>query len=145
MSEQKIQTVSDNTQVAMPLRNIVSIVAGVAVATFAYSGVIERINKLETRVAIDEKTIEANTEFRIRWPRGEMGALPADNRQDMLLESTERHIRDLAQEVKDLQVWVNNFKPPREVQEAILSVRELQIRIRVLEARLEQMKSVPDL
>ena len=70
-----IQKMSDDTHVAMPIRNIISIVAGVAVATWAYSGVIERLNKLETNATLNQQDIELNNEFRILWPRGEMGNL----------------------------------------------------------------------
>ena len=124
----------------MPLRTILSIATAVSVATWAYSGVVERLNRIETRVTIDEKTIEANTEFRIRWPRGEMGALPADNRQDMLLESIERHIEDIRDQAKENREWINNFRPPAEVQNAVMQVQELQIRLRVLESQLETLR-----
>ena len=77
---------SDETQVAMPLRNILSIIAGVAIATWAYFGIIERINNLETEQTLMTSDLEKNTEFRIKWPRGEMGSLPADSEQFMLIE-----------------------------------------------------------
>ena len=135
-----ITAVSDDHQVAMPIRNIISIVAGVAVATWAYSGVIERLNRIETTQAITATEIESNTEFRILWPRGEMGSLPADSRQDMLIEALERHMVDLEDEVEENRDWINNFSPPDNVQDAVIRVQELQIRLRVLEAQLDDLK-----
>ena len=89
--------ISDNTSVSMPMRNLLSIVAAVAVGVWAYFGVIERLNKLETGGTLLEKDlqqvtktlisdIEKNNEFRIKWPRGELGSLPADSEQFMLIE-----------------------------------------------------------
>ena len=89
--------ISDNTAISMPMRNLISIVAAVAVGVWAYFGVLERITMLETKSTLAEKDLqqavdtisadlEKNTEFRIKWPRGEMGSLPADSEQFMLIE-----------------------------------------------------------
>ena len=96
MSKDRID-VSDNTAISMPMRNLMSIVAAVAVGVWAYFGVLERITMLETTSKLSEKDVNAhveriendlkkNTEFRIKWPRGEMGTLPADSEQYMLIE-----------------------------------------------------------
>ena len=80
--------ISENTAISMPMRNLISIVAAVAVGVWAYFGVLERITMLETKSTLAEKDLqqavdtisadlEKNTEFRIKWPRGEMGSLPA--------------------------------------------------------------------
>ena len=68
--------ISDDTQVAMPLRNILSIVLELQLQLGAYFGIIERINNLETEQTLMSSDLEKNTEFRIKWARGEMGALP---------------------------------------------------------------------
>ena len=89
--------VSDNTSISMPMRNLLAIIAAVSVGVWAYFGVLERITMLETKSVLTEKDLEAhierlendltkNTEFRIKWPRGEMGSLPADSEQFMLIE-----------------------------------------------------------
>ena len=135
-----IQRMSDDTQVAMPIRNIISIVAGVAVATWAYSGVIERLNRIETTQAITATEIESNTEFRIRWPRGEMGSLPADSRQDMMIEAMQREMESMMEEIEENDSWIDDFKPPEDVREAVADVREIKIRLRLLEAQLEDLK-----
>ena len=134
-------SISDNTQVAMPIRNIVSIVAGVAVATWAYSGVIERLNRLETTSTITATEIDSNSEFRIKWPRGEMGSLPADSKQDMMLESIQRELASMWEEIEENDEWIDDFRPPEDVQDAVADVREIQIRLRLLEAQLEDIRS----
>ena len=96
MSKNRLD-LSDNTAISMPMRNLLSIIAAVAVGVWAYFGVLERITILETNSKLAEKDLnqhverldvdlKKNTEFRIKWPRGEMGTLPADSEQCMLIE-----------------------------------------------------------
>jgi hypothetical protein len=77
--------VSDNTAISMPMRNLLSILAAVGIGVYSYFGIIERLNNIETNGKLMIADVEKNTEFRIKWPRGEMGSLPADAQQDMLL------------------------------------------------------------
>jgi uncharacterized protein HemX len=70
----------------MPMRNLLSIVIAVAVGVWAYFGVIERLNNVETSQTLIEKDLESAVEFSIKWPRGELGSLPADSEQFMLIE-----------------------------------------------------------
>ena len=90
---------SDNTAISMPMRNLISILGAVGIGVWAYFGIIERLNNLETRSTLAEADLEKNTEFRIKWPRGEMGSLPADNEQFMLIEhiagQVEKHTEQL--------------------------------------------------
>jgi hypothetical protein len=79
--------VSDNTNIQLPLRNLISIIVAVAVAVWAYFGIIERLNTIETNGKLMISDVNENTEFRIKWPRGEMGSLPADSEQYLLIES----------------------------------------------------------
>ena len=79
--------VSENTNIQLPLRNLISIIAGVAVAVWAYFGIIERLNTIETNGKLMIVDVEKTTEFRIKWPRGEMGSLPADSEQYLLIEA----------------------------------------------------------
>lgn len=76
----------EEQQVQMPMKTVASLIAIVAVGVWGYFGVIEQINKHDTRLELMEKDLEENTEFRIKWPRGEMGSLPADSEQFMLIE-----------------------------------------------------------
>ena len=78
--------VSENTNVQLPLRNLISIVIAVAVGVWAYFGIVETLNVHSTKLKLMESDLEKNTEFRIKWPRGEMGSLPADSEQFLLIE-----------------------------------------------------------
>ena len=94
--------VSDSTSIDMPIRNLLSIVAAVAVGVWAYFGVVSRITSIETSLVLAEKDLEKNTEFRIKWPRGEMGSLPADNEQYMLLEFMAEQVESMQEEMESM-------------------------------------------
>ncbi len=79
--------VSENTKISTDLKTILSIVAGVAVGVWAYFGLHESLSKTQTKLELMSKDLEENTEFRIKWPRGEMGSLPADSEQYLLIEN----------------------------------------------------------
>ena len=91
---------NENTEVALPLRNIISMVAAASLATWAYFGIIERLNQIETNITMMESNVEHNTEFRIKWPRGEMGSLPADSEQYMLIEHLAGQIESIEKEIE---------------------------------------------
>ena len=93
----------ENTAVSTDLKTILGIVTGVAIGVWAYFGIVEQLNKHDTRLELMESDLEKNTEFRIKWPRGEMGSLPADSEQFMMIENlyttTEKinkHIENMA-------------------------------------------------
>ena len=94
---------SDNTEVALPLRNMISLIAAASISTWAYFGIVERLNNLETQLTMMEADLEMNTEFRIKWPRGEMGSLPADNEQFMLIEHVAQELEKLTEEIESGQ------------------------------------------
>ena len=91
---------NENTEVALPLRNIISMVAAASLATWAYFGLIERLNTLETNQTMMQADVEQNTEFRIKWPRGEMGSLPADSEQFMMIEHLAEELEKLAENIE---------------------------------------------
>ena len=93
--------VSDNTAISMPMRNLLSILAAVAIGVWAYFGVIERINKLETDNTLIQKDLDQAVEFSIKWPRGELGALPADSEQFLLIESLLSDVEYIQLEIKE--------------------------------------------
>ena len=98
--------VSEQTNVQMPLKTVVSLITLVAVGTWAYFGVIERLNNIETQGKLMLSDVEKNTEFRIKWPRGEMGSLPSDSQQDLLIEfisSQLEHIEKMLQDIEKLK------------------------------------------
>lgn len=87
--------ISDNTSVAMPMRNLIAIIGAVAIGTMAYFNIVEQLNKHSTTLELMAKDQEHNTEFRIKWPRGEMGSLPADAEQFMLIEDLYKTVEKL--------------------------------------------------
>jgi hypothetical protein len=125
--------ISDNTEVALPLRNIISMVAAASVATWAYFGIIERLNKIETSITMMKADLGQNTEFRIKWPRGEMGSLPADNEQYMLIEH-------LAGELENLATEIEEGRAPYDQQQK-LTLEFYEKRITTLEAHIEKLRN----
>ena len=95
----QMPSLSDKTEIGLPLKNLLGLIAITATAVWAYFGIISRLTQVETALILTEKDLEKNTEFRIKWPRGEMGQLPADNEQYMLLEhlagQVEKHTEQL--------------------------------------------------
>ena len=94
--------VSENTNIQLPLRNLISIIGAVALGVWAYFGVIERLNTIETNGKLMIADVEKNTEFRIKWPRGEMGSLPEDSEQFLLIEDMIVDIEKLTIRVDDM-------------------------------------------
>ena len=124
--------ISENTAISMPMRNLISIVAAVAVGVWAYFGVLERITMLETKSTLAEKDLmqavetisadlEKNTEFRIKWPRGEMGSLPADSEQFMLIEHIAGQVEGIQKSMEDM---MNNGVNIKRLQEDVKILRE---------------------
>ena len=95
--------ISEEAAVQMPMKTVASLIIIVALGTMGYFQIIERLNIADTKIKIMEQDVDQNTEFRIKWPRGQMGSLPADSEQYMMLEdlykTTDRinkHIEDMA-------------------------------------------------
>ena len=78
--------ISEEAAVQMPMKTVASLIAMVAIGTWAYFGIIETQNKISTTLELMEKDLTENTEFRIKWPRGQLGSLPADSEQFMMIE-----------------------------------------------------------
>ena len=78
--------VSDNTSISMPIRNMIAIIGAVCIGVWAYFGVTEQLNQHSTKLTLMEKEMEENTEFRIKYPRGELGQSQNDLEQFMLIE-----------------------------------------------------------
>mgnify|MGYP003150225286 FL=1 len=124
---------NENTEVALPLRNIISMVAAASVATWAYFGIIERLNQIETNITMMEADLGQNTEFRIKWPRGEMGSLPADSEQFMLIEH-------LSNQLDDLSTQIDEGKAPYDQQQK-LTLEFYEKRLNALEENLEKIRN----
>jgi len=87
--------INDSTDITIPLRNLIGMVMATAIATMAYFGIQERLNSIEHSLDKSQVEIERNTEFRILWPRGELGSLPDDARQDMMIEALKLDVTEI--------------------------------------------------
>jgi hypothetical protein len=95
--------ISDSTAVSMPMRNLLSIVAAVAVGVWAYFGVVETLNKHSTTLELMEKDLSQNTEFRIKYPRGELGQSSGESELFMLVEHISGIVEDIEEEIKGMR------------------------------------------
>ena len=116
----------------MPMKNLLAIISAVAVGVWAYFGVLERITMLETKAQLSEKDltqvtetltadIEKNNEFRIKWPRGELGSPPADSEQFMLIEHIAGQLETMSKRMEDM---MNNGVNIKRLQEDVKILRE---------------------
>ena len=128
----KSHELDDNTRFAMPVRNLISLVVAVAFGLWAWFGVIERLNKIETNLILVQADLIKNTEFRIKWPRGDLGTTPADSEQFMLIEH-------LAGEFEKLSDEIDTGKAPHDQQQA-LTLEFYEKRITSLETRIELLR-----
>ena len=95
--------VREDSGIDLIIKNLVSIIIAVAVSVWAYFGIIERLNIIETNGKLMLSDVEKNTEFRIKWPRGEMGSLPADSEQFLLIEDLISDVEDIQTEIKSMR------------------------------------------
>ena len=118
---------NDNTSVAMPIRNLLSIIIAVAIGVWAYFGVIARLTQVETALVLTEKDLEKNTEFRIKWPRGEMGSLPADSEQYMLIEHLSGQVEKVQTTIESMaHNAVNISRLQKDVEKAMENIETLK-------------------
>ena len=137
MSKDRLD-ISDNTAISMPVRNMLAIIGAVAVGVWAYFGVLERITMLETKSQLAEKDLAShverlendltkNTEFRIKWPRGEMGALPADGEQFMLIEDLYKSVEKIEQNLEqNMTNKVNIERLQKDVEKMLDDIEKLK-------------------
>ena len=119
--------VSDSTNVQLPLRNLVSIIGAVAVGVWAYFGIVETLNKHSTRLELMGSDLEKNTEFRIKWPRGEMGSLPADSEQFMLIEDLYKSVEKIETNLEqNMTNKVNIERLQKDVEKMIQDIEKLK-------------------
>ena len=128
MSEMKV---SDSTAISMPMRNLLSILGATALGVWAYFGVIERLNNIETQGKLMVADVDKNTEFRIGWPRGEMGTLPADAQQDMLIEFMATQLESMATEMESMMSNTVNIKrAQQDIEKMIQDIEKLEDKVR---------------
>ena len=123
--------VSENTSVDMPLKNLISIIGAVAIGVWSYFGIVERINQLETDNHLIKKDLEGAVEFSIKWPRGELGSLPADSEQFLLIESVLADVEDLQVEMKSMRHnAVNIDRLQKDVEKILTDIEKLKDKVR---------------
>ena len=122
---------SDSTAISMPMRNLLSILAATAIGVYSYFGIIERLNNIETNGKLRIRHVEKNTEIRIKWPRGEMGSLPADAQQDMLIEFMATQIEAMQEEMEGMMSNTVNIKrAQQDIEKLILDTEKLEDKVR---------------
>ena len=114
-------TISDEAKVQMPMKTVASLIALVAIGTWAYFGFIETQNRLSTQVELMSKDLIENTEFRIKWPRGQLGSLPADSEQFMLIEHMSGQVEKIETAMQDMMSNTVNIERLQKDVEKILS------------------------
>ena len=123
--------VSDNTAISMPMRILLSILAAVGIGVYSYFGIIERLNNIETQGKLMQSDLTKNTEFRIKWPRGDLGSLPADAQQDLLLEFMAGQIEAVQEEMESMMSNTVNIKRSQQDIERLLNdVEKLKDKLR---------------
>ena len=95
--------VSENTSISMPMKNLISIVIAVAIGVWAYFGIVETLNKHSTTLELMQKDLEANSEFRIKYPRGELGQSSGEAELFMLVEHMAGLIEGMEEELKNMR------------------------------------------
>jgi hypothetical protein len=95
--------ISDKTAISMPMRNLISIVIAISVGVWSYFGIVERLNKHQTTLELMSKDLEQNTEFRIKYPRGELGQSSGEAELFMLVEHMSGLLEDVEKELKSMR------------------------------------------
>ena len=113
--------ISEEAAVQMPMKTVASLIAMVAIGTWAYFGIIETQNKISTTLELMEKDLTENTEFRIKWPRGQLGSLPADSEQFMMIEDLYKTVDKINKHVEDMALNKVNIQFLRTQMDKVLA------------------------
>ena len=123
--------VSESTNIAMPIKNLISIIAAVAIGVWAYFGITEKLNNHATQIELMSKDLEGAVEFSIKWPRGEMGSLPADAEQFLLIEDALKDIEDIQEELKESRHNATNIlRLQKDVERLLNELEKLKDKVR---------------
>ena len=119
--------ISEEQKVSMPMKTVASLISIVAIGVWGYFGIIETQNKLTTRLELMEKDLTENTEFRIKWPRGQLGSLPADSEQFMLIEDLYKQVEKLqATQEMNMTNKVNIQFLTKQMEKALIDIEKLK-------------------
>ena len=123
--------VSESTNIAMPIKNLISIIAAVAIGVWAYFGITEKLNNHATQIELMSKDLEKAVEFSIKWPRGEMGSWPADAEQFLLIEDALKDIEDIQEELKESRHNATNIsRLQKDVERLLEELEKLKDKVR---------------
>jgi len=132
VAAEDVVALSDKTNVGMPVRNLIGLIGSVCLGAWGYFGVLERLNKVETNYILMQSSVSKNSNFSELWPRGELGALPADAEQFMLIEHLSGEFEKLLKNIED-------GNAPFDRQQA-LTLDFYRQRIEALESKVEILK-----
>jgi len=119
--------INESSKVSTDIKSLISIITGVAVGVWAYFGIIETQNQLTNRLELMEKDLTENTEFRIKWPRGQLGSLPADSEQFMLIEDLYKQVEKLqATQEMNMTNKVNIEFLQKQMEKALIDIEKLK-------------------
>jgi preprotein translocase subunit YajC len=119
--------ISEQAAVQMPMKTVASLITLVALGTWAYFGIIETQNRVLTQMEIMQKDLEMNSEFRIKWPRGQMGSLPADQEQFMMIEDLYKTVDRINKAIEDgMHNKVNIEFLTRQMNKALEDIEKLK-------------------
>ena len=123
----KALDISEEARVQMPMKTVASLIAMVAMGTWAYFGIIETQNKIQTQVELMTKDLTENTEFRIKWPRGQLGSLPADSEQFMMIEDLYKTTDKLNKHIEDMALNKVNIQfLRRQMDKVLIDIEKLK-------------------
>ena len=123
--------ISEEAAVQMPMKTVASLIIIVALGTMGYFQMIERLNVADTRLQIMEKDLNENTEFRIKWPRGQLGSLPADSEQYMMIEDLYKTTDKLNKHIESMALNKVNIEfLTKQMEKALNDIEELKDKAR---------------
>jgi len=119
--------ISEEAAVQMPMKTVASLIVLVAIGTWAYFGIIEKQNKMATQLELMSKDVENNSEFRIKWPRGQMGTLPADSEQYMMIEDLYKTTDRLNQHIESMALNKVNIEfLTKQMEKVLIDIEKLK-------------------
>ena len=113
--------ISESAAVQMPMKTVASLITIIAIGTWAYFGIHEKLNQHSTKLELMLQDLDQNTEFRIKWPRGQLGSLPADSEQYMMIEDLYKSTDKLNKHIEDMALNKVNIEFLRKQMDKVLS------------------------
>ena len=121
MADKKPLNISEEAAVQMPMKTVASLIVIVAMGVWGYFGIVEKLNQHSTRLELMEKDLTENTDFRIKWPRGQLGSLPADSEQFMMIEDLYKTTDKLNAHIENMALNKVNIEFLRKQMDKVLT------------------------